>query len=440
MASNHDDEFEDDLEGFDDILEEGDLQNDGTLADEPLEETLSDDDWDSYDEPIEDMSSAQPQDSPPKKKSSTFNKILIGVAVIGAAGFFVMQMGKGPAKAPAPQARPAAEQQQAEQQQAAVPSTPTPPTPPSPAAPAATPEETPGLLSDPKALADMQRQIADRLPTATQAELKEVTDVAVPPMPTAMTAVVDDPNPQPALERHMPTAQDVMLKNPKDVPTPVSAPVSPPVPGVVANDVAVPPPSPTPALAEPVAMESPSPAPSVEPAKNTEALEQTAKIESLNAQLAELSAEIKMLKAQSKAQSEEDKATIEKLKQTIEAQEKTPDRASAETPAQPEPKILGPADDEANSVPGNLDSLEPVQVKKSAPVIKTVAPSASVKESAEWVLKGAQPGRAMVAKAGETDIRSVGVGDTLPGIGRITAVTYENGRWSVLGTKGRINQ
>ncbi len=58
----------------------------------------------------------------------------------------------------------------------------------------------------------------------------------------------------------------------------------------------------------------------------------------------------------------------------------------------------------------------------------------------KWVLKSAQPNQAMVAKQGESDMVRISVGETLSGIGRITAIDMQNGQWIVQGTKGSITQ
>lgn len=69
--------------------------------------------------------------------------------------------------------------------------------------------------------------------------------------------------------------------------------------------------------------------------------------------------------------------------------------------------------------------------------MKTVQPESF---TAGWMLRAAQPGRAWVSRQGEQDMHSIQVGDRLTGIGRITAISFENGRWRVQGTQGRILQ
>lgn len=57
-----------------------------------------------------------------------------------------------------------------------------------------------------------------------------------------------------------------------------------------------------------------------------------------------------------------------------------------------------------------------------------------------WELRAAQPGKAWVSERGASSMITVQAGDNLDNIGRITAISYNNGRWVVIGTKGRISQ
>lgn len=66
--------------------------------------------------------------------------------------------------------------------------------------------------------------------------------------------------------------------------------------------------------------------------------------------------------------------------------------------------------------------------------------AAPVKASPQWELRGAAQGQAYIAEKGTQNLRSVAVGDTLTGIGRITAIVVEGGRWVVRGTSGQITQ
>lgn len=71
---------------------------------------------------------------------------------------------------------------------------------------------------------------------------------------------------------------------------------------------------------------------------------------------------------------------------------------------------------------------------------KKVKKAAATSVSTRWELRAAQPGRAWVSKPGERDMQGIEVGQTLAGIGKVTAISYQNGRWTVYGTQGQINQ
>ena len=74
--------------------------------------------------------------------------------------------------------------------------------------------------------------------------------------------------------------------------------------------------------------------------------------------------------------------------------------------------------------------------RKKAPVKKKKI----VKKAITWQLRSALPGKATVSPKGSNDIRSVGVGDTLSGIGRIQSISNASGKWIVTGTTGSISQ
>ncbi|NBX67193.1 MAG: hypothetical protein EBQ96_09380 [Proteobacteria bacterium] len=58
--------------------------------------------------------------------------------------------------------------------------------------------------------------------------------------------------------------------------------------------------------------------------------------------------------------------------------------------------------------------------------------------STGWELRGAQTGRAVIARG--SDLREVSVGESVPGLGEITGVANMGGRWVVQGTQGRLSQ
>lgn len=58
----------------------------------------------------------------------------------------------------------------------------------------------------------------------------------------------------------------------------------------------------------------------------------------------------------------------------------------------------------------------------------------------KWRLRSAQPGRAWVSRLGDNAITMIRVGNSLPGVGRITAINSVNGRWVVRGEQAVITQ
>ena len=77
--------------------------------------------------------------------------------------------------------------------------------------------------------------------------------------------------------------------------------------------------------------------------------------------------------------------------------------------------------------------------KPSVEVEKDALPPAPTPPAQTWVLRAAMPGQAWVATSATShDLKAVHVGDTLPGVGRVTAIQDQNGSWSVKGTTGSI--
>lgn len=85
-------------------------------------------------------------------------------------------------------------------------------------------------------------------------------------------------------------------------------------------------------------------------------------------------------------------------------------------------------------------------VKKTAATKAPAAAKPVIKESpapaaTSWVLRSAKPGTAWISPEGTTEMKTVVVGDTLDGLGKITAIFKDSsGRWVVKGTKGSVNQ
>lgn len=98
--------------------------------------------------------------------------------------------------------------------------------------------------------------------------------------------------------------------------------------------------------------------------------------------------------------------------------------ASAPRNVAPAPKAAASAGSETSSV-----KAKTATVAKPAP-------------QREWVMVSAQPGTAWISEKGSSGKREVSVGDTVPGLGRITSVAPDTatGRWVVKGTRGTLHQ
>jgi hypothetical protein len=121
---------------------------------------------------------------------------------------------------------------------------------------------------------------------------------------------------------------------------------------------------------------------------------------------------------------------LESLEQSLEALRNT--LAATGDSSQPV-KAHSSADKETAPAPK-------AQKKAARPVHKAAAPK-SFSLAPEWVLKSAKPGSAMIAERGSNELRTIHVGDTLAGVGKIESIGKdEAGRWVVAGSRGRISQ
>ena len=74
-----------------------------------------------------------------------------------------------------------------------------------------------------------------------------------------------------------------------------------------------------------------------------------------------------------------------------------------------------------------------------APAQKPV-PEAQKTQSVKWIMRSAQPGQAMISREGSNDLFSVQIGETIKGLGKITAIEQENDRWVIRGTQNSVTQ
>lgn len=413
MTPKQDDQF-DDLDDFD-ALDEGDddlpsPSGSGDVA------SAGEDDWTDYDDEAlagDEAPAAAPARTS-KKKSGFFNILLIGSAVLFGGAFIMLKLGGAPAPAPAPQMAPADMSM-------------------------AMPQEQEVSVPAEQAQAPDAAFPADSTPVAPMAEPEEISNPTLPPMPATIERAEDASDSQAPVAEPAPSVT-ALESRPEVVPE-QNMIDSPPGAGAIrmpqAGDVLLKAPAPRAEIA--AATPAPPSVPSMNPeiaAKLDQVIARMDAIENEIGDLRQAQAQVAEKTAVAPPGLDADIASIKQSVATLEAKVQTLSAAAAartavekppaptEKPSIIPPKVLG---DSADTV------SEPL-----APLVSPPRPAAE--PAVRWVLKGAQPGRAMVARSGEDDIQNVAVGDTLPGIGRITAITYQDGKWVVEGVKGSIFQ
>jgi hypothetical protein len=71
---------------------------------------------------------------------------------------------------------------------------------------------------------------------------------------------------------------------------------------------------------------------------------------------------------------------------------------------------------------------------------EATASQTNTSRTSNWVLRAAQDGEAWISPTAQGQLRHVKVGETISGLGRITAIELKNGRWVVSGTQGTVRQ
>jgi hypothetical protein len=108
--------------------------------------------------------------------------------------------------------------------------------------------------------------------------------------------------------------------------------------------------------------------------------------------------------------------------------------------AQKEAKDAAKAAPKAADSSAKADDAAKADAKPAA-AVKSTPKAAAPAKRVSWTLRSAKPGMAWVSEKGSNEMRTVSVGDTLPGIGKVTSIaTDAQGRWVVNGTRGSINQ
>ncbi|MCK6419091.1 MAG: hypothetical protein L6Q57_09195 [Alphaproteobacteria bacterium] len=351
-----------------------------------------------------------------------FNLIVIVVAVLGGGAFFVANFGSSPDKGE----RNTALNPPSEETLAAPGVSETPPATPEAIAdqaaslpealptPEASQQPAPGPSSDLTPMPDFAA-----LPEAAPADQQEMTVTSGPEATSIETA--------PSAELPPIVETPLVVEAPAVLPLPETPSEQPPADVAVLDLPPAAPPAPEAPVVEPPVVEAPpaaempaeAPAIEVAPAEtpqttdsaSTEAVKSvreqelednvvalTAKLEQLTGRLADMEAQLQAAQtaAASTAPAAEKPAPV--------AKKSTKKRSSKKASSGAPPKVVS-----------------------------------STRTSSSWQLRSAQPGKALVAEARTGDLRSVEVGDSLPGIGKITAITQDGGVWRIQGTRGALS-
>lgn len=402
--------------------------------DEPYEDdaTYSEDDADQWsdDTDLADEEDADADQPPPKKKSSNLMiGVILFVIIIAVFGFMALKGGNNAASDAAPEAQTAinadaemndlksqADQSAVGEQTANVPV-------PSNDPVSAAPQQ--GLMDNP----DLASQNANS---------QEASNVA--PMP--MTAPEADTAPVQTSSNEANTTADVApVAQPSDQSKDVVAAISPTVKPV--SDFPT-----VDSIKKPDAPAEPSTSVAITPVSPVTSAAADAKSAELQAQVVAAQSRILTLQKQVEDQaaelaSQKQKAAsavvptghsdeeVEALKSKISDLEAKLASKAASKPV----KVISERDESADTV--DRSSYQSTSSIKKAPV---VAAKPNVVVKAQWSLKSAGTGKAILANKATGDLKSVRVGDTVPGLGRIVSIASSNSSWVVRGTTGTVTE
>lgn len=128
-------------------------------------------------------------------------------------------------------------------------------------------------------------------------------------------------------------------------------------------------------------------------------------------------------------------STISELKSTIETmREEMQSLRQAKDTAQRSDRNTAPS-----SAPEKAVSAKPETKPEPKPVVKTQQ-TPQVTSADIWIMRSAQPGRAVLFNKNTSDFITVEAGKTLTGLGRIESIGLEDGKWVVKGTQGQVSQ
>lgn len=172
-------------------------------------------------------------------------------------------------------------------------------------------------------------------------------------------------------------------------------------------------------------------------------------IDQTSQQLSQLSAALAsspVTKTAPEASSKELQDKIARLEKQVDELSKAPPAAPA-APAVVQAPALTPAAPEAPAAAAPSETIVAPALEEKAPVAapikKTIKAATKAKKPApvrkHWVLRSALPGQAWISEnESSTDLKEIHVGDTVPGLGKVTAVEPVGDAWVVRGTRGSL--
>ncbi len=452
--------LEDDLmdETDDSELDDLDLGEDIDIEDFD-EDDFEDASWDDFDDDADKTTQQQSDTERPqgaavsagvvKQKSfisKNFNAIVIAVAVIGVGGWFLMKMSApGPATQDTQPPQDTAQIDDPAIQETALPDL-------------EQAQETPsgGFLDNPELLAG---QIDKSL---EQREEALSTIEEAPPMPTPMHSATEEAAAPRQIDVLTPMPEKIAQLEEQQQPAYLSEPSNKQPGEIIAVEEA--PPMPDQPVQEPVIEEmaaDPEPDKELEP----QAAPEIVGIEEQSSEIVETNMASLQVKTVNSDQLEEIYDRIKDLEDEIEGsndrlaqqiantnnkintltnmivklEESMADLTISSAQQATRPPKTPIATPKPKAIP--KDPPKPKAKIDTQPIVKQKKVERSSKNTGPvWELRSAGPGKALIAEKGSSDFKSVKVGDSLAGIGRITSIGVENGKWVVKGTKGRISQ
>lgn len=397
--------------------------------DDEVEESLDDGEWDEFDDLPADGATESAEAGPadpavvaPKKKSffaKHFNAIVITIAVLGGGGWLALtQMAKAPEGAPQAQSQfptasneaddalpmptPISSPETAYQDQEALPDAGEILTPMPEMAEDNTAPDTDLIL--PGDVAELPQE-----PAGETVDVAEDTGLALPDDPLSYDALIEEPVKEVAEVPALPVGEeetlgvlpdDILLPDDVGTAAPLAEESIPQAQNSLAQDTA------------PFA-----------PAVDTSEIE--GRLDTIEGRYDDLSNQISDTNEQIQDLSKAVKTLQSSLDKLAKAQSAAPVKVVQDTP------------ETTTSTKKTQATAAPQKAPVKKPVLKTTP---TVQPKADWVLRSAQPGLAVLLDQNTRNVQGVHVGDKVQGLGRITSISVESGLWVVRGTEGSISQ